>query len=373
MNSRVKQRHARGLYGPEDSHELQASPAKAEKPALTLPQAGLRSLEVEESEAGQRLDKFIATRASAAGEALSRTRVQALIAAGEVRIDGTKAEDAGVKLRAGQSVVIAVPEATPAEPVAQSIPLKIVFEDEHLIIIDKPAGLVVHPAAGHENGTLVNALLAHCGDTLSGIGGVKRPGIMHRLDKDTSGLLAVAKNDLAHQGLAALFADHGETMNLQREYRALVWGVPHLPFGAVDAPLGRHPVHREKQAIVHGEKGRHAVTHWRRLEVFSNEEGKPAASLIACVLETGRTHQIRVHMAHLGHPVMGDPLYATGFKTKIRQLPQKAQKALERLGRQGLHAAVLGFDHPVSGEPLQFESQLPADMQALLKALGAKA
>lgn len=370
MNSRVKQRHARGFYGP-DEPEADAAAQAPLPAALSAPAPGQRQLVVEESESGLRLDKFIASRAAAGAEALSRTRIQNLIEAGKVLLDGLSVRDCGLKLRAGQNVVIDVPQAVAAEPQAENIALTVVYEDEHFIIVDKPAGLVVHPAAGHESGTLVNALLAHCGDSLSGIGGVKRPGIVHRLDKDTSGLLVVAKNDAAHQALAALFADHGETMNLQREYRALVWGAPALPFGTVNAPVGRHAVHREKQAIVHGERGRHAVTHWQKLETFFNASGAPVASLIACVLETGRTHQIRVHMAHLGHPVLGDPLYATGFKTKIKQLPAKAQSALAKLNRQALHAAVLGFDHPASGEALEFESALPKDMQKLLDALRA--
>lgn len=318
-----------------------------------------------------RLDKFLAAHALAAGEALSRTRIQALIAAGQVSINGKAAGDTGAKVRAGQSIVIDVPQAVAAEPVAENIPLDVVFEDEHLIIINKPAGLVVHPAAGHDSGTLVNALLAHCGDSLSGIGGVRRPGIVHRLDKDTSGLLVVAKNDAAHQGLADLFADHGRTMNLHREYRAIVWGAPAQVRSVIDAPIGRHGTHREKQAIVHGERGREAVTHTLTLESFAGSSGAPVASLIACQLETGRTHQIRVHMAHTGHPVLGDPLYASGFKTKVRQLPEPAQSALAALGRQALHAIMLGFDHPVTGEELMFESELPDDMAALLEALRA--
>lgn len=368
MNSRVKQRHARGQFGPG---ETEAPAAAAPPVVLSAPHPGLRQLLVEEGEAGLRLDKFIAARAAASGEALSRTRIQNLIEAGQAFLDAAAVRDCGQKLRAGQCVTIDVPQPVAAEPEAENITLSIVFEDGHLVIVDKPAGLVVHPAAGHESGTLVNALLAHCGESLSGIGGVKRPGIVHRLDKDTSGLLVVAKNDAAHQALAALFADHGETMNLQREYRALVWGAPALPFGTIDAPVGRHSVHREKQAIVHGERGRRAVTYWQKLETFFNASGAPVASLVACVLETGRTHQIRVHMAHLGHPVLGDPLYASGFKTKIKQLPAKAQSALAKLKRQALHAAVLGFDHPVSGEPLEFESALPKDMQKLLDALRA--
>ena len=187
-------------------------------------------------------------------------------------------------------------------------------------MLDKPAGLVVHPAAGHEDGTLVNALIAHCGESLSGIGGVRRPGIVHRLDKDTSGLLVVAKTDAAHQGLSALFADHGRTGSLVREYHALVWGAPSMRNGTVDAPLGRHPRQREKMAVVPPERGRHAVTHWRLEERFG------PASLISCRLETGRTHQIRVHLAHIGHPILGDSVYGAGFKSKAAQLSERASR-----------------------------------------------
>ena len=256
-----------------------------------------------------------------------------------------------------------MPAAQETAIVGEDVALDIVFEDEHLLVLNKPAGLVVHPAPGHASGTLVNALIRHCGASLSGIGGVKRPGVVHRLDKDTSGLLAVAKTDAAHQGLAALFADHGRSGSLIREYRALVWGGFDAASGLVDAPLGRHPHHREKMAVVPAQRGRHAVTHWRR------EEALGAASLILCRLETGRTHQIRVHLAHIGHPLLGDPVYGAGFKTKASRLPPAAQAALTGLGRQALHAATLGFEHPVTGEALHFESPPPDDFIRLVKAL----
>jgi 23S rRNA pseudouridine1911/1915/1917 synthase len=374
MNSKVKQRHARGIFGSLAEHEAEVAAAEAhavaktqQKP-LAAPLAGSRSFSVGEADSGQRIDKFLAAQAAAAGEALSRTRVQALIEEGLVAIDGKPVGDTGTKLREGQTVSITVPEAAPAEPMGETIPLDIVFEDAHLIVIDKPAGLVVHPAAGHETGTLVNALIAHCGDTLSGIGGVKRPGIVHRLDKDTTGLLVVAKTDAAHQGLAELFADHGRTLNLTREYLALVWGALPRVQGTVDAPVGRHQYQRERQAIVHGERGREAITHWQVEESFT-VEGERVAMLVRCALETGRTHQIRVHMAHLGHPVMADPVYASGYKTKVSKLPEKARKAHDAMKRQSLHAAVLGFTHPVTGEELMFKSKLPADMAKLVKAL----
>jgi 23S rRNA pseudouridine1911/1915/1917 synthase len=225
----------------------------------------------------------------------------------------------------------------------------------------------VHPAGGHETGTLVNALIAHCGASLSGIGGVKRPGIVHRLDKDTSGLLVVAKTDAAHHGLAKLFADHGKTLPLTREYLAFVWGTPARPSGSIDASLGRHATGRQKIAVVPEGRGRRAVTHWRLIESFAGE-----ASLVSCRLETGRTHQIRVHMAHMGHSVLGDPLYATGFKSKAARLPSEAQANLDALSRQALHAAVLGFPHPVTGAPMRFESPLPQALQKLRDALAGQ-
>ena len=233
-------------------------------------------------------------------------------------------------------------------------------------MIDKPAGLVVHPAPGHAAGTLVNALIRHCGATLSGIGGVKRPGIVHRLDKDTSGLLVVAKTDAAHRGLAELFADHGRSGSLEREYLALVWGGFDATAGKVVAPIGRDPRHREKMAVMTAERGRHATTHFRLIEAFG------PASLIACQLETGRTHQIRVHMASIAHPLLGDSVYGSGFKTKAALLGDRAVSALAALGRQALHASILGFQHPATGETLRFESPPPKDFMRLLKALRAR-
>jgi 23S rRNA pseudouridine1911/1915/1917 synthase len=325
---------------------------------------------VEADEAGTRLDRFLAAKAATAGEHLSRTRLQALIGMGHVGVEGVGATDAGTRLRAGQRVSLVVPAPLPAEPQAEALPLAIIFEDEHLIVIDKPAGLVVHPAAGHDSGTLVNALIAHCGASLSGIGGVRRPGIVHRLDKNTSGLLVAAKTDAAHAGLSALFADHGRTQTLRRDYLAFVWAAPESAAGTVDAPLGRHRTSREKQAIVRGTSGRWAVTHWRRLEAFGRDrDGTPLASLVSCRLETGRTHQIRVHMAHIGHPVLGDRTYAAGFKTKALVLPAGPRQTVESLGRQALHAASLGFAHPVTGLDLCFESPLPVDLAQLHAAL----
>jgi 23S rRNA pseudouridine1911/1915/1917 synthase len=327
-------------------------------------------IQVDETGAGQRLDQYLSTQPAMQAESLSRTRIQALIENSRVFVDGAPAAQPKFKLRAGQHLIIEVPEAVAAEPQGETIPLNIVHEDAFLVVLDKPAGLVVHPGAGHETGTLVNALIAHCGETLSGIGGVKRPGIVHRLDKDTSGLLVIAKTDAAHQGLSNLFADHGRNLPLTREYLALVWGGPDRQSGVVAAPLGRHSIQREKMAVVSAERGREAITHWRVLEKFgADRDGKPVASLIACKLETGRTHQIRVHMAHLGHPLLGDRVYGAGFKTKAKQLREGAQHALAALNRQALHARALGFEHPVTGKELLFESDPPDDFKRLIEAL----
>jgi 23S rRNA pseudouridine1911/1915/1917 synthase len=314
-------------------------------------------------DAGERLDRFLGRSASERRLALSRTRLKALIEAGCVTIDGQIVREAATRVSEGARIEVDAPPPEVSPLLGQDLPLNIVFEDDHLLVLDKPAGLVVHPAAGHEDGTLVNALIAHCGESLSGIGGVRRPGIVHRLDKDTSGLLVVAKTDAAHQGLSALFADHGRTGSLVREYQALVWGAPPMPHGAIDAPLGRHPHQREKMAVVLEERGRHAVTHWRL------EQRLGPASLISCRLETGRTHQIRVHLSHIGHPILGDSVYGAGFKSKAAQLPDDGRRALARLGRQALHATKLGFIHPITGEELLFESAPPNDLSCLISAL----
>jgi len=314
-------------------------------------------------EGGERLDRFLSQAAAARGLALSRTRLKALIEAGQVTIDGAEARDPAARIAEGKQIALAVPPPEDAAIAGEDLPLEVVYEDAHLLIVDKPAGLVVHPAPGHAAGTLVNALIRHCGDSLSGVGGVKRPGIVHRLDKDTSGLLVVAKNDAAHQGLAALFADHGRSGSLKREYRALVWGAPERASRTIAAAIGRHPFSREKMAVVADKRGRAAVTHWRV------EERLGPASLVACRLETGRTHQIRVHLAHIGHPLLGDSVYGAGFKTKASRLSGEARAALDALGRQALHAAILAFDHPVTGEPLAFESPLPTDLDNLVRIL----
>ena len=316
-------------------------------------------------QAGERLDRWLAL----TFPEHSRSRLKALILDGAVTVNGRSVTDPALKLKAGDAVVLALPPPAAAEPRPEAIPLKVVHEDEDLIVIDKPAGLVVHPSAGHETGTLVNALLHHCGASLSGINGVLRPGIVHRLDKDTSGLLVVAKNDAAHKKLADQFADHGRTGALERLYLALCWGVPMRPHGTIDAAIARSTVNREKMAIVAGDKGRFAVTHYEVRETFAGADTKPVAALIDCALETGRTHQIRLHMAHVGHPLLGDEVYGAGFRTKASLLPPKARAALEKLGRQALHAAVLGFEHPRSGKVLHFESPPPPDLARLIKTL----
>ena len=366
MNQYAKRRHQQGVFGPAEAEP--ATPEPVARKIVEAAPAGVSEFFVAPEDAPVRLDKFLATVAG-----LSRTRVKALIDTGQVMVDGAACDDAGGKVRAGQIVRVDIPEPKAAEPVGEAIPLDIVFEDEHLIVIDKPVGLVVHPSAGHETGTLVNALIAHCGASLSGIGGVMRPGIVHRIDKDTSGLLVVAKTDLAHQGLSALFADHGRTLSLTREYLAFCWGAPDRQRGTIDTHIGRHPHNREKQTVVNDEtRGRHAITHYEIEKSFGRErDGRPLAAMVRCALETGRTHQIRVHMAHIGHPLIGDATYGAGFKTKLALLPDNARDIASRLGRQALHAASLGFQHPATGEELMFESELPADLQELLAALEA--
>ena len=327
--------------------------------------AAIETVKIAAEEEGQRLDRVLAARIPA----LSRSRLKALILDGQVTIEARTIRDPAIYVNSGDSVTVTLPAPEQAKPAGEAIPLTIVHEDDALIVIDKPKGLVVHPAAGHAKGTLVNALIAHCGDSLSGIGGVKRPGIVHRLDKDTTGLMVVAKTDITHRRLSAQFANKAES-GIERGYLALVWGAPSRPKGTIDAPLDRHPRSRDKRAV--RERGRPAVTHWEVLERYTGADGKPIASLLACTLDTGRTHQIRVHLAHIGHPILGDAAYGTGFKTKASLLSPAARVALEALGRQALHAYLLRFEHPGNGEVLEFRSELPADLRGLREALTAR-
>jgi 23S rRNA pseudouridine1911/1915/1917 synthase len=321
------------------------------------------SITVTAEEAGSRLDRVLTQRVAE----LSRSRLKALILDGQVAIAGKPVRDPARSVKAGETVVVEVPPAEPAEPAAENIPLDVVYEDDAIIVINKPAGLVVHPAAGHASGTLVNALIAHCGASLSGIGGVKRPGIVHRLDKDTTGILIAAKTDRAHKSLTKQFADHGRTGALRRAYVALVWGAPKLPSGRIDLPIDRHRTAREKMAVREG--GREAITHWQLLERFSDAKGEAVAAALSCELETGRTHQIRVHLSHAGHPLLGDEVYGSGFKTKAARLNDKARALLDGLHRQALHAAHLTIEHPTTGEEMSFDTDWPQDMADLAEAL----
>jgi 23S rRNA pseudouridine1911/1915/1917 synthase len=317
--------------------------------------------------AGQRLDQWLA----GALEGLSRSRVQALIRAGAVTLADAAVREPSRRITAGERFAIAMPEPEDPEPKGEPIPLEILYEDAEIIVVNKPAGLVVHPGAGNWTGTLVNALIHHCGDSLSGIGGVRRPGIVHRLDKDTSGVMVVAKSDQAHRALSEAFADHGRTGELKRAYEALVWGAPARNSGTVDAPLGRAR-DRLLRAVVpeDREDARHAVTHYTVLERF--QPGREAlAALIECRLETGRTHQIRVHMAHIGHPVIGDPDYGKAFRTKANRLPEPLRSAVAAFQRQALHARLLEFRHPNIHIAMRFEAPMPPDMAAIVRQFRA--
>ena len=312
-------------------------------------------------QAGQRLDRFLAQ----ALPALSRSRLQQLIAAGNVAHGNRRADDANARVTEGDSYEIRVPPPLPAAPAPQAIPLAIVHEDDDLIVIDKPAGLVMHPAAGNPDGTLVNALIAHCGTSLSGVGGEARPGIVHRLDKDTSGLVVAAKNDRAMHSLAGQFAHH----TVDRAYNAIVWGAPRVSQGRIEGDIGRNPFDRKRMAVLRG-GGKPARTNYAVLERYGDPL-RPLASLLECRLETGRTHQIRVHLAHLGHPLIGDPTYGRARKPPRAKTPveTEAYAAVENFPRQALHAFLLGFKHPTSQKRLRFESRWPADFAALVAHL----
>ncbi len=304
---------------------------------------------------GERLDRFLA--AKLAG--MSRSRVKILIEGGVVTCDDAQAPTPSAPVRAGSIYRIEIPAPLPATPQGQAIPFPILYEDADLIVLDKPAGLVVHPAPGNLDGTLVNALIAHCGDSLAGIGGEKRPGIVHRLDKDTSGVMVAAKTEFAHHALSEAFA----ARDLDRHYLALCWGSPHPAAGAIEGPIGRDPRERKRMAVV-ARGGRYALTHYSTVQSFGL-----GAALIECRLATGRTHQIRVHLAHSGHPVVGDPVYLRRRPAAAAQIAEPARTTLLDFPRQALHAASLGFVHPRTGAALRFETKPPADFAALVDLL----
>jgi 23S rRNA pseudouridine1911/1915/1917 synthase len=315
-----------------------------------------------EADAGQRLDRFLA----AALPEMSRARLQALIAEGQVASAGQAIRDANRRVKPGEVFDVVLPPPEPARPQGQDIPLTVVYEDKDLIVIDKQAGLVVHPAAGNPDGTLVNALIGRCGPELTGVGGVARPGIVHRLDKDTSGLLVAAKNERAMASLARQFAAHA----IERAYNAVVWSSPRLGEGLIEGQIGRSPFDRKRMAVLRGTAGKPARTRYRVLERFGAPE-RPFASLVECRLETGRTHQIRVHLTHLGHPLIGDPAYGRSRQAPRPKTPLEAEAfaAASDFPRQALHAVLLGFQHPSTHKPMRFESAWPADFSALVASL----
>lgn len=321
--------------------------------------------------AGERLDRYLAAAMAllpGADEAsLSRSRLKSLVLDGHVHLNGETITDPSRKIKPGEVYTVGQPAAIAAIPEAQAIALNVVYEDDQLIVVDKPAGLVVHPAPGSPDNTLVNALLHHCGDSLSGIGGVKRPGIVHRIDKDTSGLVVAAKTDRAHHALAALFAEH----DIERSYDALVWDHPNPLQGTIEGPIGRDPKDRKRMAIV-TRGGKDAITHYETKKMIFDGKGQPVCALVRCQLETGRTHQIRVHMTSKGNALIGDPVYGRQRNLQRFQLGDPAREALKAFKRQALHAAVLGFRHPVTGKALHFESPLPDDFAKLLKLLSSQ-
>ena len=330
---------------------------------MTPPRAELREARSDADAAGARLDRWMAQ----VWDDLSRSRCKALVEAGALSVDGEPLTDPSAKVSAGAVYRLAVPPPQPAEPDPEDIPLDILFEDDHLVVLNKAAGMTVHPAAGHWTGTLVNALIHHCKGSLSGIGGVERPGIVHRLDKDTSGVMVVAKSDAAHQGLSAKFAAH----DIERAYLACVRSAPKPRAGRLETRIARSDRDRKKFAVIADSRsraGKHAVTNYQTVAAYGQAPGKsagtPLASLVECRLETGRTHQIRVHLAHLGAPLLGDPVYGRGQSAPLAKLDDG--KLFNDFRRQALHAAILGFDHPVTGEPLRFETEPPKDMQRLI-------
>jgi len=328
----------------------------------------IRKVLTANEDASGRMDAFLT---DALDGEFSRNRIKALIEQGVVFVNGKAVTEPKRKVQPGDVFEIGLPEPEDPEPKGEDIPLDVVYEDADVIVLVKPPGLVVHPGAGNWTGTLVNALIHHCGDSLSGIGGVKRPGIVHRLDKDTSGVMVVAKNDNAHRHLSEQFADHGRTGPLERAYQAIVWGRPKTLKGTIDAPLGRAG-DRIKRAVkkIDTDDAREAITHYTVIDRYLEKPDSTAlASMVECRLETGRTHQIRVHMAYVGHPLIGDPDYGAAFRTKSNLLPDAAKTVVDRFPRQALHAFLLQFEHPVTGKTMHFESPMPDDMRALVKAL----
>ncbi|MGI9379265.1 MAG: RluA family pseudouridine synthase [Methyloligellaceae bacterium] len=315
----------------------------------------------DDQDEGERLDRFLANRLAQ----FSRSRLKDLVKNGSVTCQGSVIATPNHRIKPGEAFTVRIPDPVEAIPKGEDIPLDILYEDADLIIINKPAGLVVHPAAGNWTGTLVNALIAHCGASLSGIGGVKRPGIVHRLDKETSGVMVVAKTDVAHQGLARQFARHGRDGKLDRRYAALVWGIPKRQRDTISAPLGRHRTQRTRYDVVQ-EGGKAAITHYTTGRTIFSADGTEIAAEIECRLETGRTHQIRVHMAHLGHPLLGDNLYGSGYFSSEKKLLPEAQEAIRKLNRQALHAKSLKFVHPVRAEEMTFESDFPPEFRTIL-------
>ena len=317
---------------------------------------------IQEDEDGKRLDQLLST----LDEIVSRTQAQRLLKSGNVLLNGKAEMSPSRKVRTGQEIMLTIPPPESTEVLSEAGELDILFEDEHLIVINKAAGMVVHPSAGHHSGTLVNYLLHHCQD-LSGIGGVLRPGIVHRLDKDTSGILVVAKTDDAHQNLSEQFKEH----SVKRQYQTMVWGVPEKEHGVINAALRRHPVRRKDMSIVENEnpeesereKGKYAVTHWRVLQRFE------FSTLLACRLETGRTHQIRVHLTSIGHPVIGDPQYGKSPLKRLPSVSAELSQTIANFRRQALHAEILGFKHPSSSEWVEYSAAIPDDFQQLLKAI----
>ena len=329
----------------------------------------MKAFAVPPDAAGARLDQWLAGQTQ---PDLSRSRVQQLIRDGRVHVSGRVVTQPNHRVAADDRVELQIPEPDDPEPLGEDIPLSILHEDPDLIVIDKPAGLVVHPGPGNWTGTLVNALVHHCGASLSGIGGVRRPGIVHRLDKETSGVLVVAKTDIAHRVLSEAFADHGRSGDLERAYTAIVWGVPERRQGTIEASLGRSTRDRTLRAVVRDDRedARHAVTHYSVTAAYgATSHGTAMASRIDCRLETGRTHQIRVHLAHLGHPLIGDADYARAFRTKSARLPEDVRVVVDGFGRQALHARLLAFTHPVTGKAMRFETPPPEDLSELIAAL----